>query len=142
MPEIAIGKEFPLKVIPLIKNARKTIDIIVYDWRWYPNQVGLNVQKLNNTIILKAKEKIKIRVLINNDKIINILKENGIETKKLNSGKTLHTKLMIIDGKYTIIGSHNYTQNAFNLNHEASIINDDPETAKKFTEYFNNLFIS
>lgn len=142
MLELALGRQFPDKVIPLIENAKKSIDIIVYDWRWYPSQVGLNIQKFNHAIILKAREKIKIRALINSDRIIEHLNRYGIEAKRCYSGKTLHTKLMIIDNHFVILGSHNYTTNAFNLNHEASVIIDNEALAKDFTEYFNNLFIS
>jgi len=48
---------------------------------------------------------------------------------------------MIIDGKIAILGSHNYTKNAFNLNHEVSIITRDKTDIEELQVYFNNLFI-
>ena len=51
-----IGKEFGPKVIPLIKQARKSIDIIVFDWRWYPDQIGSAIQRFNNAIITASKK--------------------------------------------------------------------------------------
>jgi len=57
MPEITllIGKEFPTKVIPLIREATKSIDIIVFDWRWYPDQIGSTIQQFNHEIIKAAR---------------------------------------------------------------------------------------
>ena len=58
-----IGAEFVKKVIPIIKTAKNTIDIIVYDWRWYPDQIGSRIQKFNNTIIDAKKKVYKLEQL-------------------------------------------------------------------------------
>ena len=138
--ETIIGKEFPNKVIPLIQKAKISIEIIVYDWRWYPNEPGINIQKFNNEIINAAKRNITVRVIAEPEKTRQILNQNRVEAKKLISKKTIHTKLMLIDKEITIIGSHNYTKNAFNLNEEVSIITDDKETIDRLKKYFNNLW--
>ena len=138
--EIVVGKEFPKKVIPLIERANKTIAIIIYDWLWYPNEIGSNVQLFNNSIIRANNRGVKIRVCVNKRLIAEILRRSGIQVKRLQSSKSLHIKLMIIDDDITIIGSHNYTKNAFNINYEASVILRDEETARHFKEYFNPFF--
>jgi len=135
-----IGKEIAGKVIPLIQKAKVSIEIIVYDWRWYPNEPGINIQKFNNEIINAAKRNIIIKVIAEPEKTRQILNQNRVEAKKLISKKTIHTKLMLINGEIAIIGSHNYTKNAFNLNEEVSIITDDKETIDRLKEYFNNLW--
>ena len=139
--EIALGREFPHKIIPLIKDAQKSIDIIAYDWRWYPDQTGSQNTKFNQAIIAKARANLKVRALLNSDRLVQILAPFGIEARRIPSGKTLHTKLMIIDDRISIIGSHNYTTSAFMVNFEASIIIDNEETAQEFKKYFEVLFI-
>ena len=47
--------------------------------------------------------------------------------------------MMLIDDNVLIIGSHNYTQNAFTMNFEASVIIKNSPEIKRFIEYFNNL---
>ncbi len=69
-----------------------------------------------------------------------ILSKCGIEAKVLHSAKLLHIKLMIIDNKIAIMGSHNYTKNAFNINHEVSIITRQETDILRLKEYFNNLY--
>jgi len=141
MHELALGKDFPIKLIPLIKQARQSIDIIVYDWRWYADQVGSINQKFNQEIGAASRRGVKVRALLNSEQIIAPLRVFDIEARRIPSGKQLHTKLMVIDRKISILGSHNYTKNAFSINFEASIIIEDEQTAQEFTTYFENLFI-
>jgi len=135
-----IGKEFPEKVIPLIDEAKNSIDIVVFDWRWYPNDPGSSAQLFNQALVRAARRGVKIRAIANNDEIINILKSVGIEAKKLISKKLLHCKLMIIDDETIITGSHNYTQNAFQMNLELSVILKVGDEVKRFLDFFNNLY--
>ncbi|MFA5153047.1 MAG: phospholipase D-like domain-containing protein [Clostridia bacterium] len=140
MTKTIIGREFPKKVTPLIKAAKNTIDIIVYDWRWYPNEIGSEIQLFNYEIVRAIQRGVKVKVLLNNNIIEATLKKAGAEIKQLKSEKTVHSKMMIIDDALAILGSHNYTKNAFELNHETSIIIDDIEAVENFKKYFTDLF--
>ena len=140
MTKTIIGREFPKKVTPLIKAAKNTIDIIVYDWRWYPNEIGSEIQLFNYEIVRAIQRGVKVKVLLNNNIIEATLKKAGAEIKQLKSEKTVHSKMMIIDDAMAILGSHNYTKNAFELNHETSIIIDDIEAVENFKKYFTDLF--
>ena len=142
MPQttLIIGKEFAEKVIPLIEQTKNSLNIIVYDWKWYPNQVGSAIQRFNNAIITTAKKGKRVRVIINRPYINQILSQLNIKTKKLYTEKTLHTKLMLIDNKIAILGSHNYTMNAFTINYEVSVIIRDEATVNRLNKYFQNLW--
>lgn len=137
---IIIGKEFPGKVIPLIEQTQNSIFIIVYDWRWYPDQTGTMIQKFNNAIIASARKGKKIRVITNYHYVDKILSRLNVEVKQISSKRTIHTKLMIIDNKTAILGSHNYTMNAFTINHEVSVILEDEQAVKRLSLYFENLW--
>ena len=135
-----IGKEFAEKVIPLIKQAKKPLDIIVYDWKGYPDQPGSAIQRFNNAIITAAQKGKRVRTITTSPYINNTLSQLNIKTKKWSSRKTLHTKLMLIDNKTAILGSHNYTMLAFTINHEVSVIIQDEATVKRLNQYFQNLW--
>jgi phosphatidylserine/phosphatidylglycerophosphate/cardiolipin synthase-like enzyme len=140
MYEFISGREYPAKVIPLIEQTKNSIDIIVFDWRWYPQDPGASVQLFNQAIIRAARRGVKIRAITNNDEINKVLNESGINAKRIQTKKLMHCKLMIIDERIIITGSHNYTQSAFQMNLEYSVIihNDNPE--EKTKGYFNTLF--
>lgn len=135
-----IGKEFPQKVIPLIQQAKNSINIIVYDWRWYPDQIGSEIQKFNNAIIVAARKGIRVRVITNLESVISVLRGNKIQAKKFLSYRKLHVKNMLIDNELAIIGSHNYTMNAFTLNYEVSIITYNKEVVNRLRIFFDNLW--
>lgn len=141
MTQTIIAKEFSRKVIPLIKQAKKSIDIIVYDWLWYPDQIGSEIQRFNNSIIFAARKGVRVRVITNTKKTIAILNQNGVEAKKIFSERRVHVKKMLIDRELAIIGSHNYTMSAFTLNYEVSIITQNKGVVKRLTKFFENLWL-
>ena len=140
--ELIIGKSYPDQVIPLIRAAKSTIAIVVFDWRWYPNYVAYPIQKFNVEILNAAKRGVKICAITNYKEITELLRDSAIEAKHLIQDKLVHSKIMIIDGKIAIVGSHNYTHSAFTYNFEVSVIMRDPEIAAKLTIHFNNLWQS
>jgi phosphatidylserine/phosphatidylglycerophosphate/cardiolipin synthase-like enzyme len=140
MIETIIGKQFPEKVIPLLNNAKNSVDIIIFDWRWYPQDPGSSAQLFSQSVIRAARRGVKVRVIANNQSIANILNQNGCFAKKLLNQKLVHVKLMIIDDEIVVTGSHNYTQSAFQVNLELSVILTQPECMADFKSFFNNLY--
>ena len=140
--KVIIGKEFPERVIPLINSAVSSIDVIVFDWRWYPQDPGASVQLFNQAILRAIRRGVKIRVIANNDEIVRVLKNEGCETKRLVTKSLVHCKVMIIDKKIMITGSHNYTESAFQMNLELSVVLDDKLAIDQSLVFFNNLFNS
>lgn len=139
-PKAIISKQFPEIVIPLIREAKESIDIIVYDWRFYKNDPANPVSLFNSAIIDKSKKGVKVRCVVNSDGVKQTLNLLGCQAKVLDTKKVLHTKLIIIDKKIVVIGSHNYTQHAFCSNFEASALFELPTQDNDFVKYFDNLY--
>ena len=140
MIETISGREFPKKVIPLIESAKSKIDIVVFDWRWYPSDPGAACQLFNQAIIRARRRGVVVRALVNNSDIAKILIPEGCQAKRLVTTKLMHAKLMIIDDSVSIMGSHNYSQAAFLMNFELSVIIKDKSTIEEFNLFFNNLW--
>lgn len=137
--EVIIGKQYPQKVIPLIDNAKKSIRIVVFDWRWYPYDASHPVQLFNQALIRAKRRGVQVSVIANATDIIDILKKEGIDAKKPPTPHLIHSKMIIIDDNILIIGSHNFTQSAFTMNHEVSIIIENDPNISECIKYFNNL---
>lgn len=135
-----VGKDYPTKVIPYIDNAKGTIDIIVYDWRWYPNNPAFNVQQFNNALVRAVSRGVTVRAVINAPQLLPILSSVGIKARCTRNKRTLHAKFLCIDNKTLVIGSHNFTKNAFNFNLEVSVLIEIPKDITRFAELFNNLY--
>ena len=65
---------------------------------------------------------------------LRILDRDGFPMQKIRGMKNCHTKGILIDGRWTVIGSHNWTNEGTNFNRDASLIIDDPEVTKYFEE--------
>ena len=137
---LLIRREYPKEVIPLIEKAKNSIKIIVYEWRWYENQLGSSIQLFNNAIIRARKRGVEVKAVLKNQKIAEKLKAQKIWVKEVDFSKTLHVKLIMLDNEIVILGSHNFTLNAFHINDEVSVIIKSPEIVEKLLKHFGDYF--
>jgi phosphatidylserine/phosphatidylglycerophosphate/cardiolipin synthase-like enzyme len=140
MIEAISGKQFGKVVTPLINQAKEKIDIVVFDWRWYGKDPGASVQLFNQAIVRAVRRRVSIRAITNSTTVIDILKQNGLIAKKIISKKLMHVKLMIIDDKAFVIGSHNYSMSAFELNEELSVYVTDEKNIDSIIQFYENLW--
>ena len=134
------GVEFPDKVIPLIDAATKSIDIVIFYWRFVANEPGSRLGLFNAAIYRAVKRGVKVRAAVTSDDIRKIATAWGIECRKIETRKLMHVKMMIIDDKTVITGSHNYTKSAFELNVELSAVIESDEGVEDFNKFFENVF--
>jgi phosphatidylserine/phosphatidylglycerophosphate/cardiolipin synthase-like enzyme len=135
-----ISQDFVKVVIPLIERAVNSIDIIVFQWKFYRKGQDNNCSQFNSAIARAVIRGVKVRCLVQQQSAVDELKKFGCKARQLHSKRLLHTKLMIIDKKSVIIGSHNYTQHAFSSNYEASIFVELKSENNTLVQYFNNLY--
>ena len=64
------------------------------------------------------------------------LRMGGIEVKTENYAGKMHSKSIIIDDKYTIIGSMNFSNSGENKNDENLIVIKNPQIAKFYKQFF------
>ena len=139
MTKVIIGREYPQVVIPLIEEAQHSIEILVFDWRWYANEPNSNVQKFNNSILQASKRGVKVRALVNNNIMPTILQLEKLSVKRVGTKSMMHVKMIIIDQKKLVIGSHNFSKNAFEFNHEVSLLVEEASEITRCLNYFNML---
>lgn len=95
-----------------------------------------------NELILAKQRGIDVRVIIDanstntrNSKHV-ILRQNGILLKTENYAGKLHSKTMIIDDEYLIIGSMNLSNSGENKNDENTVIIKNTKLAKAHKDFF------
>ena len=138
------GYKAQKKICYLITHAHKSIKIVMYSFTNKNIAKALKTASKHNikiTIIADKKESEYKRSVITNLAIIkniNILLLKGKAYKHKGFGK-LHAKITIIDQKYLITGSANYTYSAFFKNYEYIIIHTNKDLINKFTNFFYEL---
>lgn len=139
-PQVIIGKRFLPAVTLLIEDAKQTIDIIIYDWRIRPTQTHYPGTVLLHALQAAATRGVRVRVLTSSATIVQQLRYTGLECKILYTEKLMHAKMMLIDGRKAIVGSHNYTQSAFTSNLEISLAVQLEHADNDLSQYFKNLW--
>ncbi len=138
-------------VILLVHSSANTIDILMYEWKWYGHESAGGVQKLNLAYVAAARRGVKVRVLLNiesmghnitriNTRTATFLKRYGVEIKWGQVGVVTHAKMVIIDDEVLVLGSHNYTKSAFSRNQEASIVVHGRKDILDYRKYFDDLW--
>jgi len=138
------GKKAEDKLFYLFTNAKKEIKIVIYTF---------TNKKLAKALKIAAKKGVKITIISDKEaskyhysviprlaalKNINIYLLSGKKYKNNETAK-MHVKLSIIDNKYLITGSANYSYSAFYKNYEYIFIHKDKNLITKFNKFFNYL---
>jgi competence ComEA-like helix-hairpin-helix protein len=70
-----------------------------------------------------------------NRKTAEIMQSQGIKVTFARPQRTNHTKLVVVDGRYSFVGSHNLTHAALARNSELSLLIDNPRLAEELRKY-------
>lgn len=139
--EYLVGAEFAPRVIELINEAKNKIDIAVFDWRWYPSSPGGSVGLFNTAIVSASLRGVAVRAVVNNDEIAKRLSDAGILVHRVTTARLVHVKMILIDDRVVVIGSHNYTSQAFSVNMEASVVIQNQKPGNRLSTFFENLWL-
>ncbi|MGC8976248.1 MAG: phospholipase D-like domain-containing protein [Candidatus Ratteibacteria bacterium] len=143
------NEKYGTNVLNFIKNAEKSIYLIMFQTGYYPKYGESISNQILREIINANKRGVKVEVILELTKLKDVreknfetakfLAENGIKVYFDSENKTTHSKLLIIDGKYVFIGSHNWNYYSLEKNNETSVLIESEEIANFFIQYFNQL---
>lgn len=147
--ELLEDREYYKTLLDVIKKANKSVYVAMYVIKYDPHE-GLEDDPVNMILyeLCKLRSKgLDIRVLVDDTtyksyyETIEYLKDCGIDIK-LKSKEILraHLKVVIIDGKYLFVGSHNWTESALWFNKEVTVLTTDPKLISEALDYFNDLW--
>jgi len=92
------------------------------------------------TVILEREKGSRSTLNKNNRATAQRLRQGGIHVCFDSAFTTTHTKVIVIDKRYTCLGSHNLTNSALKYNHELSVLIDSPLMAEKTLHYIKSLY--
>lgn len=125
-----------------IAGAEKEIDIAMYVWRRTDESPTLNLTKIITELLRARARGVRVRVLTDFAGSAAYLRNVGIEAVAIETGRTLHSKLCIIDSRCVYVGSHNMTKRSLNSNWEATARLDDYESVAQAKTYYNMIWDS
>lgn len=117
------------RIKDLIRTAEKTIRVAMFTWTRID---------FAHEIIRAAKRGVKVQVVIDNNsgkgasaKVVQLLKDNGIDVRMSKGIGLLHHKFMEVDRSTLVNGSANWTRAAFGSNDDCFLIIDDLTTSQR-----------
>ena len=126
--------------MPIIQAAEHSIEVLTYEWKWYPENPEHEIQQLNISMVAAVARGVKVRAYVQDKQMVNFLKSHGIKARLAENQATLHAKMLIVDDKQVVIGSHNLTHRAMSYNIETSVLIDDPDIVAHHKTLFNSLY--
>jgi phosphatidylserine/phosphatidylglycerophosphate/cardiolipin synthase-like enzyme len=104
----------------IIREAKTTIHVMMFEMGYYDDHPNTLSNLLIKELIDAKKRGIRVEVILDvregedrttkrNRRTGKILSEGGVEVIYDSLSKTTHAKLMIVDGRFTLVGSTNWT---------------------------------
>lgn len=120
-------------VIPIINRSNKYIYIPIF---------VLTEKRVCEALINAQKRGVDVKIIVDalNASVKhskhNLLRQNGIPVKTENYAGKMHSKSLIADDKYTIIGSMNFSYSGEKKNDENFVVIENEEIAKAYKKFF------
>lgn len=124
-------------IIPLINNAKHYIFIPAFI---------ITHEEFSNALINAHKRNVTIKIITDATNVsssrskIKILRNAGIFVKVENYAGKMHSKSIIIDDKYVLAGSMNFTKSGETKNDENFLIIEDERLARYYRGFFEYLW--
>lgn len=125
------------RIVQLIKNSKHYVYIPTF---------LITHTKISNALIEAHNRGIDVKVIMDANSVYtrntkhHLLRSNGIPIKIENYAGKMHSKTMIIDNEYLILGSMNFSNSGENKNDENLLIIKDKVLATHYKNFFNYLW--
>lgn len=137
--EIVINNDYVKRLIEIIDGASVSITASMFEWRFYSSDFSCDVSLINHALIRAYRRGVSVFLLLNQCEALEVFQSLGLNVKRYNGSKLLHTKSFIVDSDVVVLGSHNITENAMHRNIETSLIIFDPSIAEKLENFIKSL---
>lgn len=136
-------------LMDFIRGADRSIDMTMFLFKTTRSKRN-RPAKVVNELIKAGKRGVSIRIFLENSgyddrineenrKVAKKLAKNGIKVIFDSPNVTTHAKLVVIDGRYCFVGSHNLSHSALAFNHELSLLIDSKTLAGELVDYIRSL---
>lgn len=144
--ELVLNDAYQAKAAELIGSARKSVTVCAY-----LISGGGGVSEIERCLASAAKREVAVWVLLEQsaEKDDSVTGTNREAAKRLKAAgvpvafdcpeRRTHIKAIVVDARYSLLGSHNLTYSALANNNEASVVIDDPDMAMRLEKFIRSL---
>lgn len=120
-----------------LMRARQSVDVCVFT---------VSDDRITAEILAAHRRGVSVRLVTDNDKAfdagsdVDLLRESGIAVTVDATSAHMHHKFALVDGKWLLNGSFNWTRSASENNEENLVVSNDPELVRQFRNRFEALW--
>jgi len=132
------GCECKNRIVSLINNARNSVDVCVFT---------ISDDGISDALYAAHKRNVSVRIITDNDKAndlgsdVDNLRDKGLPVVKDVSPNHMHHKFAVVDSRYLINGSFNWTRSASKYNNENITVVGDADLVDKFSKKFDEMWL-
>jgi len=127
-------------VVEVVESAEKSIDIIMFDWRWKTGDEQMLCVFFNSILESALARGVVVRAIVNSVEVLKQLEYSHIYAKLFSKYKGLECKMIIVDDKHFCVGGQVGNESVFNDYFVSETMGTDEKTAMQYTNYFNVLW--
>lgn len=141
------------KLVDLLNDAKDSVYIAMMDFH-FTHHEGEGPDSLYRVLKKIAARGVKVVCVLESgekhlgekferrvDEMVDSLRKAGITVIPDKIGKSTHAKLIVVDGRITIVGSSNWTYWGMLRNNESNVLIRSPKVARYFLRYINDSII-
>jgi phosphatidylserine/phosphatidylglycerophosphate/cardiolipin synthase-like enzyme len=148
--KVVLDREYFQVARGLLGNAEQSIQMMMFEAGFYANHPKSPSNILIGELISARKRGIRVEVILEssdrggraterNRLTGRMLSKEGVEVIYDPLFVTTHAKLIIIDGRISLLGSTNWTFYSLTSNHEAGVLIESREVAQALGYYFERV---
>ena len=124
-------------IIPLLNSAQKSIRFLAFSFTDYPMAKAMIDRAAVGVDVAGVFEKVGSST---DSAELRTLYCAGVPARRDGNGGFMHNKLVIVDERYVVTGSLNYSTNAETNNDENVLIIDNPDIARLYMQEFERIW--
>ncbi len=135
--------------LKLIDGAQQKIRLTMYLLQRYGNRAESPSNRLLGALVKAHARGVDVEIILErsshpdleakNADALKFLSDAGVKVFQESEAITTHAKVLVVDAKYIIIGSTNWTFSALARNNEAAVLIDSPSVAKVYEDMFEEI---
>lgn len=143
-------RDYVPNMVKLFDNAEKTIHAVIYQTRYYEDYPDGTNRTMYKALFRAAERGVEVIIIadqsswnqsstMRNEEFGDFMEEHGVKVYFEPEDKTTHSKIVIVDSLYSVVGSTNWSFYALDRNDESAVIVKSGKLALDYDRFFNTL---
>lgn len=147
--QVLCDQDYYPVLLHFLQNADRRIELAMFVFRVTASNNN-RPARIAEELIAARRRGVAVELLLENSaydedlnrehrRLADTLRRGGVTVRFGPQKTTTHNKMVLIDERFTLLGSHNLTHSALRFNHECSLLIDNHELAARLQAYLHEI---